>query len=638
MRSVCIPSSQTSILKWTVNDVQKQPATKVSPIFDMEIGAVSEKVILTLSNYFNLIQIKLQPIQTLDLRQIVADASVIFRYGKKATQFDQLLVVFIQSLFRVEVSGLNFTTVTDNYQTPFEVELQIHLRPVGPLSDLSPIASTLPETSEPPSEQVDLVWQINEVQAMPLIKKSPLYTFCLAKHKHQILFTLETNKDRLTLRICPFLGLAKHLAQSIDSVSLVFQPKNNRPPIQCENLKVQKVISDQIYLTTLVDFSFSQITANHTIPVALKIQLRFANRISITPSLMPIGIHKKPIDFTWKIQLFQRQPFVKSSPWFKLQTFDRCWMSVAFWLNQEHRNRPIQIGLKANSEQHKLAMSIDRVSVEFTYRNGLIKKVTRILPQLIGNLVWFDLDDNYFYFAELSNNYTEPFQIMFRLHPATLEEPAHSETAIVQPLESHKTSFQPPIAITNCLFAPNPQQTLLLQQLNTLLVDQKDCDVHLDCQGIRLGAHRSILHTRSAFFKDLFMQQNDRSMFHFENVDAQTMADTLQFIYTETAPQIANTAQRLLSVANLMGLPELHDLAQRQLLAKAANPADTSSFAKLLDMFEVNELQAQAGTFIRTNMDDLLAKPQFEQELRQRPDVCFGLIAMIHSESKKLQI
>lgn len=659
MKSIVIVAPQTSILKWTVNDVRKQHATKVSPILEMPIGESEEKVVMSVTNYYNLIQIKIQPVQRLDLLQLVAhasSASLTFRFGENQIEkFDNLLVQSMPSIIIIEMTSFCFTTVTQDYQKPFEIELHIHFRPI-PMRSIEanlPTPSAFETVNE--QEQVTLVWQINNVDKMPLLKRSPLFTFNVGAIKHQVLFTLETNKNRLRLRICPFLTFYKYFAQSIDTVSLVLQSNDNRqPPIKIEKLKVKKVISGLIYLSTTF-VSFSQITVNNQIPFELTIQLNLQKTQNTTTELN-VGPHMKPVDFTWKMFNFQEYPLVKGSPWFNLRMYDGSWMNVAFWL--AHRtNQPIQIGMKTHLDKHKLALSIDRVTMEFVCGSGLIRKVTRVLPHVIDDLLYFDLEDNHFFFSELTNDYKESFQILFRMHPPSPEDilVGHQNTTslaqslaqtkrpssepvksnLVQSMESltiHTTTAPPPIAITNYLFAPNPQPTELLQQLNQLLVDQVDCDVHFDCQGTRLGAHRPILQSRSGLFKNLHQQHSDQSLFHFKSVDAQTMADTLQFIYTGTAPQIANTADRLLSVANLMELPELYEMAQQQLLKTSRSSACTSNTSKLLDLFDDKHLRPEVGAFIETNLDELLANSNFEQELKKRPDACFGIINLVFGQ------
>lgn len=610
--------------------------------------------VLSVTNHYNLIQIKLQAVQNFKIQQILAllsEASLIFRYGDNQTErFDKLQFQSTPTIIMIETTGLSFTTVSCDYRKPFEFELQMHIRQEPPTVPDSLASRMLEATSDP----VELVWPITDVRKLPLVKRSPLYTFSVGGNQCQILFTMETNKDRLKLRICPFHTYTKQLTQSIDTVSVTIQPSNHSQPIWKESLKVEKAINGLVFLTDIMT-SFANITENNRIPLELTIQLRFHNTLDYS-FVLPPEIHRKPVEFKWKMMNVQQFPMLRTSPWFKMRMHDKSLLPVAFWLKQIP-NQPVQVGLTASADIAKLFVSVDRATAEFIYPNGQIKKVTRALPYLQDDLVCFDLEDNHFFFSELTNGYKDSFQIAFRVHLAVSNEgtthtdhqpisrlinrleslPSQLSIITPQPINErvdHLESLPTRSAITtntSCLFAANPQPTELQQQLNTLLVDQTDCDVYFDCHGTCIGAHRPILQARSVFFKDLFRQHSGQTLHTIHNVDAQTMADALQFMYTGTAPRIASTAERMLSVAKQMALPELHDLAQQHLAEGNAAVNSNTSVTKLLDLFGVEDMQKQVGTFIEENMDDLLANANFEQELRKRPDVCFELIGLIAS-------
>lgn len=685
-RSVAITTPQTCSFKWLVEDVLERPMFKNSPIFEIPIGDAKEQIQLVLCNNFNLIQISIKPINRLDLFQLltfVSNASLSFRYGdnrSKAKHFEQVKVRANNVAVIFKVSTIHFTEVTNNYQDPFEVEVHLKLEPISPLSRVSLLSLPTPSCSESANDLVQIHWDLTDVNRLPLVKKSPLFTFNVAGKRQQISLSMETNNDRLRLRIASSIMHVKSFALSIDHVSLVLQPSaKGRPPIESEKLKVEKVIKELIYLNQM-KLSFAEITANHKCPLKLTMQFDFRevmSNIDFAIQQLLIGIHPEPTQFTWKLTDIQELPFMKTSPWFKVPLADKSWLSVQFWLKQRP-SEPIQLGLRSNIRRKDLALSVDRVTILFTDAKGLKTKFKRVVPELMNDLVFFDLDENIISFSELTNDYKDSFRIRFKLHPSSLvdvtelpvqliERPGAKEKASLPKKPSAKPPAKRPSivrknpptiqnailpvfkptstpsisTIPNSLFAANPQPTLLLQQLNTLLVDQIDCDVHLDCQGTRIGAHRAILQARSPFAKELFLKNHNQTLLDFSHADAQTMADTLQFIYTEAVPQIANTAERLLSLADMLKLPELHQLAEQHLAPSkevVVVESNTSASAKLLDMFAVKHLQPQVSMFIRENMDEFLGNPQFEQELKRRPTVCYDLIAAIHRSSNTSQV
>lgn len=611
-------------LKWTLteSDVAKHPATKMSPQIEMEIANTKHPANLVLRNWQNLIQIILQPAQKIYFPDKLK-ATLFFRYGSNEARFDSLEVRLVKSSLWIEMTRLTFTTVTNHYKDPFEVELQLHVQP-----PVVPTRSTL--NTEPATQPPPLIWQLNEVRQLPLIKESPLFDIHIDEKKHQILFAMETNNDRIQFRIATFLSDYKQFGQSIKDASLVIQPVGNRSPIKVENLKVIKVISELVYLST-IKLSFAEITENYTIPLRLTIQLTF--EVVSNWKYFPIGMHVPPFVFEWKVNNFENQPSMKTSSWVPLRMLPNLSPTkISFWLKHQ-TNEPIQLGLQTDGDQEDVALCIDRVTIHVTDSNGLKTELSRIASQLIGDCIYFDLEDNHFSFAQLTNEYTKPFGIHFRLHPAApsddyltpiVELKAKSLNQSMVNL-SVKDKETPQI---RSLFAPNRQTSELLRQLNTLLVDQIDCDIHFECQGgTRIGAHRFILQTRSAFFKQLLLQPKDDH--RFQLIDAQTMADALQFIYTGTAPQIADTAERLLSVARLMDLPELVELAQQQLIRKQSidrNP----TFSRLFDLFDSKDDPTDVAQFVYNHLDELLASSQFVQQLKQHPAVCCGLILLMH--------
>lgn len=662
-RSVSITSPQKCIFKWLLKDVLKQPTIKLSPSFDMVIGQAKEQILLSLNTNHNMMQISLKPTENIDLPQLVeliSDASIVFRFGGNQSKiFDKQKFRVTGDLIVFEVNRMNFSVLTNDYKDPFEIELQLNLQPpiIAPVSEEqrapSSQSSSSSETATSPNELVQMVWELKDVKEQPLIKESPIFSFNIGLTKHQVRFSMDINNDRVQIRITPCKTSPKQFADLIKSVSASFQPSDKRPLIKSDNLEVRKVLPDTIYLRT-IKLSFAEMTDNHQSPLSVTLHFSFRKELKNTSSVpakakkeQVAGIisYEKPYPFFWRIIDHFVFPYTKTSPIFKMQMSNKSMLSVQLLL-MHNRNEPIRLCLTAerNGFRSALASSIKSVSIKITDANNLEIAFKDVVPRLDDEHIWFDLFGPHLSFAELTNEFRDPFRILFLFYRSTTNEASslsdrHTAAATIVPDQPiapiPSTIHQPTIDAT--LFLPNPQPSALLCQLNTLLVDQVDCDIHFDCQGTIIGAHKTILRTRSPFFKELLLQHHDQSVFPFKSVDAETMADTLQFIYTGAAPRIASTAERLLSVANLMELPDLHQLAQTHLLEKRpvnAIPTSRESIAKLLDLFEIRRTQDAVGTFIQTNLVELMGNAHFEQELKERPALCYDLLTSFHVSNK----
>lgn len=662
-----IPSSpETCVFKWRLIDVQKQPTIKVSPLFEIQIGQAKESVTLSLNTNHNLIQISLKPsVGSLDnyrLSECISSALIVFRYGEnKSEQFDKLQFRATGDCIVFEVNRLNFTVLTNDYKVPFDIEMQLNLQPAVVPSPIVPIeerSQSSPSTSvsEPENELVRVHWEMSDVKAQPLIKESPIFSFTIGKAKHQIRLSMDINNDRAQIRIISLKTNTTQFAELIDKVSVNLQPGDKRPSIMNDNLEIRKVLPDIMYLTT-IKLSFAALTANYKSPLSVTMQFSFNKGTKIyknaTKQKCAPAAEKNPYSFYWHVLDFEIFPLTKTSPLFKMQLANKYMVTVQLLL-MHHRNKPIRLCLTTPTRNvlADLAASIDRVTIKIMDANGLAQTFTDCVLQLADDLIWFELCDNHMHLADLTNEFRESFHILFKFHRSfsvdasaqldhTEVPPAIQQSATPDQNPSPDQSVQQtittePLLIPSTdisLFIPNPQPTVLLRQFNALLADQVDCDVHFDCQGTTIGAHKTVLRTRSAFFHELFLQHNDQTMFPFKSVDAETMADTLQFIYTGTAPRISITAERLLSVANLMELPDLHELAQTHLLQKRsvnAIPSSPESISKLFDMYELRRMQPQVGAFIQTHMAELMANSHFELELKKRPEVCYELLTAIH--------
>lgn len=658
-------STQMCILKWLVKDVVQNPTIKTSPLFEIKIGQETDDVTLSLNTNHNMVQISIKPEKHSEIKvwsELITNAVIIFRYSKNQTKINKdIQFQATADCIIFDQIPLSFNVITNDYTDPFEVEVHLNLQPTA--AKLESRSPSIPTTSEPENKLVQTIWKITDFNELPLIKESPVFSLNFGNTTHLVQLTMDINNDRIQIRLNPMETNTMEFAKLIEKVSVVCVPENSKiPSIKSENVEVRSVFPNIIYLST-IKVSFAALTTNYTKPfsVTMKISLNnAANRKNIDLSAKQASLVISPTKpfhtFNWHMLNLNTSvfPLTKTSPLFQMQLHNKSTITVQLLL-MHHRTNPIRLFMTTpfNQDLPALATSIGMVTIKITYANGLARTFKDIIaPKIIKDLISFELLGNDLSFADLTNNFKDSFRMVFSFYrpPPLSDADVLDDQKIVPPpirtTENLDTTVQeatpcltpilPPTSAL-CLFAPNPQPTVLLRQFNTMLVDQVDCDIYFVCQGVSMGAHRIILQTRSAFFKELLQQHIDQSVFHLKSVDAETMTDTLQFIYTGTAPRISSTADRLLSVANFMELPDLYELAQTHLLQKRPSnsmPSSDESISKLLYMFEHRRMQPAVGMFIESNLDELLANSRFEHELRQRPELCYDVLTSMHAIRK----
>lgn len=612
---ISITSPQTCIINWSCRGLKRPPCTHtVSPLFFKRLGNSKLSLQLCLSNHNNQRQLKLHPLIPADVDKLlglIVDTTLVYRYGDNQSKvFDKMLVRASGDFIVFDVLSDILILLTNG--DPFSIEVQLNLQPAvalpsltaEPLDELLPVASTC----------IKLSWEIHDVRKKANTT-SPIFTFAFESINYEVQFVMDTDDECIQLQLLPLNASTDQLAKVIGNVTLYFQIFNLATTFKADNVTVQEVAADRIWLTNL-ELSFADMTDNHRNDLTLMVHLNMMTALQKSTTKqhsLHIHVHRQPLEFQWDVDVFNFNPEQKSSKWFPIPSSDKSLVNVQLVMG--HRpNEPIEIYLATTLAANKrnLVASVHKATLWFTDANGLQTKYRRVLPLLKDHNIYLPMPECKLTFAELSNNNSRSFRVLFRMHALQLD-------------------------MFGSVFARNPHACHLVRGLNSLLVDQDDCDVQLDCQGTHIGAHRLILQMRSSFFRDLLHNNDDQSLFQFNSVDAETMADVLQYIYTDTAPRIAITAERLLSVANLMKLPELHERALLQLMHK--QPAflrlwPRQSFVKLFNMLENDRLTQRVGAFIRAHLDDFLTNSHFEAELQLRPAVCYKLIASIHATGR----
>ena len=102
------------------------------------------------------------------------------------------------------------------------------------------------------------------------------------------------------------------------------------------------------------------------------------------------------------------------------------------------------------------------------------------------------------------------------------------------------------------------------------------CDVVLCVDGHKFAAHKIVLAGTSPYLKAMFtngMLETDQDVVEIRGVDAKTMENLLDFMYTSTVEITVNNVQSILQGASMLGLQQLRMLCAQflQLQLTAAN-------------------------------------------------------------------
>lgn len=115
-----------------------------------------------------------------------------------------------------------------------------------------------------------------------------------------------------------------------------------------------------------------------------------------------------------------------------------------------------------------------------------------------------------------------------------------------------------------------------LQAMHELRKEEILCDVVLCVEGKRFPAHKIVLAGSSPYLKAMFtngMLETDRDLVEIRDIDASTMQNLLDFMYTSTIEITVNNVQSILQGASLFGLQQLRVLSAQflQLQLTATN-------------------------------------------------------------------
>ncbi|VDD76258.1 unnamed protein product [Mesocestoides corti] len=147
-------------------------------------------------------------------------------------------------------------------------------------------------------------------------------------------------------------------------------------------------------------------------------------------------------------------------------------------------------------------------------------------------------------------------------------------------------------------------------------------------------AHKAILAARSPVFAAMFehgMTESRANRVHITDVEPDTLAEVLRFIYTGQVVGLDNpvTAQELLAAADKYQLERLKAMCEEELVENLTVEA-ACDILSLADIHSAEQLKAHTLDFIMLHAQEVCESEGYERLVRQRPHLlneCFRTIA-----------
>ena len=160
----------------------------------------------------------------------------------------------------------------------------------------------------------------------------------------------------------------------------------------------------------------------------------------------------------------------------------------------------------------------------------------------------------------------------------------------------------------------------VLDDLEKLLQSGEFSDFEFTIGERKFPVHKAILHSRSPYFKAMFMQDFEEKVTNsvpIEDIDADMFTELLEYLYTSKLPELTDEikAIEVLIIADKYQLDSLKTIAENELSAKMTAES-MFNLLMVADTYNAAVLKTNAMKFIAseaTSMDIL--KALFENEL-----------------------
>ena len=158
----------------------------------------------------------------------------------------------------------------------------------------------------------------------------------------------------------------------------------------------------------------------------------------------------------------------------------------------------------------------------------------------------------------------------------------------------------------------------LSEDINSSLESVKFADCTLKVGSQKYRCHRVILAARSKVFSAMFehdLKENEQGEVTIKDLDAETVKDMLNYIYSGKAKNIKVNARSLLAAAEKYDLQELKNMCEK-CLSEDITVGNCINLLKLAELYRANDLKKQLLQFVAVNAKSL------SRETEWMDDVC----------------
>lgn len=181
----------------------------------------------------------------------------------------------------------------------------------------------------------------------------------------------------------------------------------------------------------------------------------------------------------------------------------------------------------------------------------------------------------------------------------------------------------------------------LLRHLGELLQKETGADVTLVVSGESFAAHKIILASRSPVFMAEFfghMKERSSQRVEIEDMEAATFKSMLQFIYTDSVPELDQQegsiiAQHLLAAADRYGLDMLKLICEDK-LSGGINVDAAATILALAEQHNCSQLKAKCVEFIAANVEAVMETVGYKHLMASCPLVLNDLLKAVVHERK----
>lgn len=152
-----------------------------------------------------------------------------------------------------------------------------------------------------------------------------------------------------------------------------------------------------------------------------------------------------------------------------------------------------------------------------------------------------------------------------------------------------------------------------------LLLEGKYSDVMLAVGQHEIKAHKLMLASQSPVFRAMFdsaMQESLTNRVVITDLDYEVVQEMIHFIYTGESPKLQTMADRLMGAAVKYDLGKLRTICEQTLCADLSVD-NAIKLMTIAELYEAEQLKAQASLFITNNLDKFVEKSVLE-DLKQQ--------------------